>query len=95
MVNIFTRQKYSQSLEHEVLTMWPDTGVAKLVRVLWMKIITVLWFCLSIYIVHTFMARGRVSKSCLKAEPCFYRYVHFACVPIYVFSFHHKQCASN
>ena len=35
--------------------------------------------------VHFFMARNRVSKSRLKAELCFHRYVHFACVPIYIF----------
>ena len=40
-------------------------------------------------------ARSRVSISRLKAELCFHRYVHFACVPIYGFGFHHKQCASN
>ena len=37
--------------------------------------------------VHFFMARNRVSKSRLKAELCFHRYVHFACVPIYIFYF--------
>ena len=31
--------------------------------------------------------RSRASKSYLKAELCFHRYVHFACIPIYVFSF--------
>ena len=49
---------------------------------------------LSMYI-YIFMARSRVSKSCLKAELCFHHYVYFACVPIYVFSFHHKQCSSD
>ena len=34
--------------------------------------------------VHIFMARSRVSKCRLKAELCFHRYVHFACVPIYI-----------
>ena len=33
--------------------------------------------------VHTFMARSRVSKNCIKAELCFHCYVHFACVLIY------------
>ena len=45
--------------------------------------------------VHILMARGRVSKSRLKAELCFHRFVHFACFPIYVFGFHHKKCASD
>ena len=34
-------------------------------------------------------------KAVLKAELCFYRYVHFACVPVYIFGLHHKQCASD
>ena len=29
------------------------------------------------------------------AELCFHRFVHFHCVPIYIFGFHHKQCASK
>ena len=33
--------------------------------------------------VHIFMARGRVSKSCLKTELCLHSYVHFSWVPIY------------
>ena len=45
--------------------------------------------------VHIFMARNRVSKSCLMAELCFHRFVHFDCVSTYIFGFHHKQCASN
>ena len=44
---------------------------------------------------HIFKARNRVSKSWLMAELCFYRFVHFDCVPIYIFDFHHKQCASD
>ena len=46
-------------------------------------------------LMHTFMVRSRASKSYLKAELCLHRYVHFVCVPIHVFSFHHKQRASN
>ena len=42
-----------------------------------------------------FMARSRVPKSCLKAKLCFQHFEHFACVPIYIFGFQHKQCASN
>ena len=34
-------------------------------------------------------------KSCLMAELCFHRFVHFDCVPIYIFGFHQKQCASD
>ena len=34
-------------------------------------------------------------KAVLKAKLCFHRYVHFACVPIYIFGPHHKQCASD
>ena len=26
---------------------------------------------------------------------CFHRYLHCPCVPIYIFDFHHKQCASD
>ena len=45
--------------------------------------------------VHTFMTRSRVSKSRLKTEFYFHRYVHFACVHIYFFRLHHKQCTSD
>ena len=44
---------------------------------------------------HIFIGRSRVSKSRLEAELCFHRYMHFFCVPIYIFGFHHKQCASD
>ena len=44
---------------------------------------------------HIFMAKSRVSKSCLMAELCFHRFVHFYCVPTYIFGFHYKQCASD
>ena len=37
----------------------------------------------------------RVSKSCLMGELCFHHFVHFDCFLIYIFSSHHKQCASN
>ena len=43
---------------------------------------------------HIFMARNRVSKGCLMAKLSFHFFVYF-CVPIYIFSFHHKQCASH
>ena len=42
-----------------------------------------------------FMARIRVSKSCLKAELYFHRFAHFACVPICIFGFYDKQRASR
>ena len=45
--------------------------------------------------VRIFTARSRVSKSCLMAELYFYRFVKFGCVLIYIFGFHHKQCASE
>ena len=45
--------------------------------------------------VHIFMVRNRVSKSCLMVELCYQHFVHFDCVPIYIFGFNHKQCASN
>ena len=45
--------------------------------------------------VHFFMARNKVSKAVLKAKLCFHRYVHFACVPIYILGLHLKQCASD
>ena len=41
------------------------------------------------------MATNRVSKSCLMAELSFHRFVHFDFVPIYLFGFHRKLCASN
>ena len=34
-------------------------------------------------------------KAILKAELCFHRYVHFGCLPIYIFGLHHKQCAND
>ena len=47
--------------------------------------------------VHIFMAMARniVYKGCLMAELCLHRFVRFECVLIYIFGFHHKQCASN
>ena len=36
-----------------------------------------------------------MSKTVLKDELCPHRYVHFACVPIYIFGLHHKQCDSG
>ena len=45
--------------------------------------------------VYIFMTRNRVSKSCLMAEFCFHRFVYFNGVPICIFDFHHKQCASD
>ena len=45
--------------------------------------------------VQIFMARNRVCKSCLMVELCFHRFVHFDSVLIYIFGFHHKQCASD
>ena len=45
--------------------------------------------------VHVFTSRNKVSKSCLMAELFFHRFAHFDCVPIYIFGFHHKQCASG
>ena len=37
--------------------------------------------------VPVFMARNRVSKSCLMADLCFRRFVNFDCVPIYISAF--------
>ena len=45
-------------------------------------------------LVHIFIARNRVFKSCLMAELCFHCFVHFGCALIYIYGFHHKQCAS-
>ena len=45
--------------------------------------------------VYIFMDKIRESKSCLKAELCFHRYVYFACVPIYIFGFQNKHFASD
>ena len=36
---------------------------------------------------YILMTKSRVSKSRLKAELCFNRYVYFACVPIYTYIF--------
>ena len=36
-----------------------------------------------------------ISKSCVKAELCSHRYVHFSCVPMYIFGFRHKLCSRN
>ena len=45
--------------------------------------------------VHIFIAKNRISISCLMTELCFHRFVRFDCFPIYIFGFHHKQCASG
>ena len=45
--------------------------------------------------VHILMAKNRVSKSCLMAELYFHCFLHFDCVPVYIFGFHHKQWASD
>ena len=45
--------------------------------------------------VHILMVKSRVSKSCLMAELCFHRFVQLGCIPIYIFGFNHKQCASD
>ena len=37
--------------------------------------------------VQIFMTRSTASKSCLMAEPCFHRFVHFGCVPMYIVGF--------
>ena len=44
---------------------------------------------------HIFMANSRASKSLLMTELCFHCFVNFGCVSIYIFSFHHKKCASE
>ena len=31
----------------------------------------------------------------IMAELCFHRFVHFDCVPIYIFGFHNKHCAGD
>ena len=45
------------------------------------------------FCVHLYNICGEASA--LKAELCYHRYVHFACVPIYIFGLHHKQCAGD
>ena len=42
-----------------------------------------------------FARKTEFLKTVLKVELCFHRYVHFACVLIYIFGLHHKQCASD
>ena len=50
----------------------------------------------SIYLcIYISTARDRVSKSCLMAALFFHRFLHFDCVSIYIFGFHHKQCAND
>ena len=44
---------------------------------------------------HILMERNRVSKSCVMVELCFHRVLYFDCVAIYIFGFHHKQCACH
>ena len=41
--------------------------------------------------VYIFMARNRISKSCVMGELCFNCFVCFDCVSIFIFGFHHKQ----
>ena len=43
--------------------------------------IYIYYTCYIYYIVHSLRVRSRVSKSRLKAELCFHRYVPFSCVP--------------
>ena len=68
---------------------------------LWVGLLVTLYIIVFTHIasvvkpVHIFMAGSRVSKSRLKAELCFYRYVHFSSVPMYNFGFHQEQCASD
>ena len=45
--------------------------------------------------VHIVMARNKVFKILLMSELCFHRFGCFYCVPIYVFGFNNKQCASD
>ena len=45
--------------------------------------------------VYIFMSLNRVSRNCLIEKLCFNRFLHLDCVLIYIFGFHHKQCASN
>ena len=46
-------------------------------------------------LVHIFMVRNRISKTCLMAKFCFHCFVHFDGIPIYISGFHHKQCACD
>ena len=41
------------------------------------------------------MTRNKVSKICLMMEPCFYCFVHFSSVQIYIFGLHHNRCGSD
>ena len=64
-----------------------------------MKPINVLFLLLTVLDVYVciWMCMYMMSpgKDVLKAELCFHRYVHFTCVPIYIFGLHHKQCAND
>ena len=50
---------------------------------------------LSTYQRTSLWRRTEFLKATLMAGPCFHRFVHFDCVPIYIFGFHQKQCASD
>ena len=45
--------------------------------------------------VHIFITRRRISKTYLMAQHCLHRFKDFACILIYIFDFHNKQCANN
>ena len=93
----YLKHLYSKTLHHRY---YMDEHKTRL-PLLWVGLLVTLHTFVFIHIrsvvkpVHTFMARSRVSESCLKAELCFHRYVHFVCVPTYFFGFHHKHCASD
>ena len=43
--------------------------------------------------VHIFMEKSRASESYLIDDLCFRHFVHVDCVPVFIFSFDHKQCS--
>ena len=45
--------------------------------------------------VYIYMAESKASKRHIINELWFHRFVHFGCLPIFIFGFHHKHCDSN
>ena len=53
------------------------------------------YFCVHLYDICGEGSAHFYGKEKIKAELCFHCFQHFACVRIYIFDFHHKQCASD
>lgn len=53
------------------------------------------WKFMMVKPVHIFLVKSRVSTSCLMVELCLLRFMHFGCVLVYIFNFHHKRWAGD